>query len=119
MGILNILGERQLEAVKKESASEKLNKEVKQMVTKESLIKAQMAAKIGVLKSDESKEKYHQLKPLEIDEKKNVDQMKERKEKACHKKIAKVDYFEKKEMLMKSTESSAKSWAMKKRISAA
>jgi len=118
MGILNILGERQLEAVKKESASEKLNKEVKQMVTKESLMKAQMAAKIGVLKSDESKEKYHQLKPLEIDEKKNVDQMKERKEKACHKKIAKVDYFEKKEILMKSTEAAAKSWQLKRKIAA-
>lgn len=119
MDIQNIMGKTQLRAVKKEAESERLGKLTKTQVTKESLQKAVMNDKIGKLYMEEAWQKYTKIKPLEIDEKKNTHVMKEHKQKACHKKIAKVELFERKEARMKATESTAKDWVLRKRLSAA
>merc|ERR1719337_146725 len=78
-----------------------------------------MDAKIGQLKADEGKEKYTGVKPMEADEKKHVKVMEEHKVKACHAKIKKVERFKAKEVVMKSTEANAKSWTLRKKITAA
>jgi len=114
MHIMNIMGKRQLADVKMTSSSEKLDKLTKTQVTKESRQKTMLNAKFGKLKMAESHTKFIGVKPMELDEKKNVHILEEKKKKACHKKISKVAYFKKKEITMKTTESNAKRWELKK-----
>merc|ERR1712057_144524 len=116
MAIMDILGKRQLASVKMTSASEKLDKLTKMQVTKEARQKAVLNAKVGKLKMAESHTKYVGVKPMEADEKKNVHILDEQKKKACHKKKAKISYFNRKEITMKTTEANAKMWAFKKQL---
>merc|ERR1711871_951424 len=116
MAIMDILGKRQLASVKMTSASEKLDKLTKMQVTKEARQKAVLNAKVGKLKMAESHTKYVGVKPMEADEKKNVHILEEQKVKACHKKKAKIEYFNRKEITMKTTEANAKMWAFKKQL---
>jgi len=116
MAIMDILGKRQLASVKMTSSSEKLDKLTKMQVTKEARQKAVLNAKVGKLKMAESHTKYVGVKPMEADEKKNVHILEEQKVKACHKKKAKIEYFNRKEITMKTTEANAKMWAFKKQL---
>merc|ERR1711861_53311 len=116
MAIMDILGKRQLASVKMTSSSEKLDKLTKMQVTKEARQKAVLNAKVGKLKMAESHAKYVGVKPMEADEKKNVHILEEQKVKACHKKKAKIEYFNRKEITMKTTEANAKMWAFKKQL---
>merc|ERR1711959_608672 len=116
MAIMDILGKRQLASVKMTSASEKLDKLTKMQVTKEARQKAVLNAKMGKLKMEEKHTKYVGVKPMEADEKKNVHILDEQKKKACHKKKAKISYFNRKEITMKTTEANAKMWAFKKQL---
>jgi len=108
MAIMSILTERQLRAVKKKSETEKMNKSVKQQVTKEGLQKAKLEAKIASETSEEAGNKVGDIQKLEKQEKKRRSEGKQRQTKACKRDEVSQAFFQTREAHMKTTEAEAK-----------
>jgi hypothetical protein len=97
-----------LRTVKKKSETEKMNKSVKQQVTKEGLQKAKLEAKIALETSEEAENKVGDIQRLEKQEKKRRSEGKQRQTKACKRDEVSQAFFKSPEAHMKTTEAEAK-----------